>query len=95
MKLSSSSKKDDLEKIADCKQSGNFQAWKYNEEKTLMWLGKKVSSLCHHFKKSNFNVTQAAVSSNYVKTEKVEVPESKYLEKNLNHIVSFIQLAIL
>ena len=78
VKLTSCSKAEDLEKIADCKQSGNFQAWKYSEEKTLLWLGKKVSSLCQNLMKSNFNVSQAAVSSNYVKTEKTDIPESKF-----------------
>ena len=44
-KLSTCSKKEDLEKIADCKQSGSFQAWKYSEEKTLNWLEKKCHEL--------------------------------------------------
>lgn len=75
------SKKEDLEKIADCKQSGTFQAWKYNEGKTFDWLGKKVSRLTQHLKDKNFNVTQSAVSSNYVKTDSATVPESNCLER--------------
>ncbi|XP_046653132.1 ribonuclease H2 subunit B-like [Daphnia pulicaria] len=77
-KLSLCSKKEDLEKIADCKQSGTFQAWKYNEGKTFDWLGKKVSRLTQHLKDKNFNVTQSAVSSNYVKTDSATVPESLF-----------------
>ena len=78
-KLSTCSKKEDLEKIADCKESGSFQAWKYSEEKTLNWLEKKVSRISQHLKEKNFNVTQSAVSSNYIKTDSEAVPESNGL----------------
>ncbi|KAI9560951.1 hypothetical protein GHT06_011907 [Daphnia sinensis] len=76
--LSTCSKMQDLEKIADCKQSGSFQAWKYNEQKTLNWLEKKVSRISQHLKDSSFNVTHSTVSANYVKAAAAIVPESSF-----------------
>lgn len=77
-KLSSCCKTEDIEKIADCKQSEHFQAWKYNEEKTLKWLEKKILRLSNHLKEKNYNVMNLAVSSNYVKSNSTStIPESK------------------
>lgn len=73
----------DLEKIADCKQSGSFQAWKYNEQKTLNWLEKKVSRISQHLKDSSFNVTHSTVSANYVKAAAAIVPESNICKVNI------------
>lgn len=75
-KLTTCSKVQDLEKIADYKQAGPFQAWKFNQQKTLSWLEKKVSRISQHLKDSNFNVTQSTISANYVKAAAAIVPES-------------------
>lgn len=76
-RLSSCVNSHDLEKIADLKQSGDFQAWKYNKEKTLSWLENKVTNLSKHLGATNHNVTHTAVSSNYIKTTASTIPESK------------------
>lgn len=76
-RLSTCVKDENLEKISDMKQAGDFKAWKYNEQKTLEWLEKKVLKLQHHLKAVNHNVTNAAVSSTYIKTTSDDIPESK------------------
>lgn len=45
--------------------------WKYNEEKTLSWLGIKVNRVANVLEEKNINVnTSCAVSNTFVKTEK-------------------------
>nr|SVE74961.1 EOG090X017X [Daphnia dolichocephala] len=78
-KLTSCSTRQELEKVADCKQAGSFQAWKYNDKKTLEWLKKKVLRISQHLKDGSFNVTPSAVSANYVKATAALVPESSFM----------------
>ncbi|XP_032776841.2 ribonuclease H2 subunit B isoform X1 [Daphnia magna] len=89
-KLTTCSKMQDLEKIADCKQSGSFQAWKYNEQKTLNWLEKKVSRISQHLKDSSFNVTHSTVSANYVKAAAAIVPESSFMRYAFGLVTEYL-----
>ena len=76
VRLTSCVEKVELEKIADCKKSTSFEAWKFNQSKTLEWLEKKVSKLSAHLIENKFNVTQSSVAANYVKSVSDDVPES-------------------
>jgi ribonuclease H2 subunit B len=75
-RLTSCVDKVELEKIADCKQTASFEAWKFNQKKTLDWLERKVSKLSAHLIEKKFNVTQSSVAANYVKSVLDDVPES-------------------
>jgi len=78
-RLESCLKKDSLENIADKKTAGSFEVWKFNENKTVEWLEKKVVKLSNHLREKKVNVQQSSISSNYVKSSNAEVPESSFL----------------
>ena len=65
-----------VENIADKKTAGSFEVWKFNENKAVKWLEKKVIKLSNYLRERNFNVSQSSISANYVKSSKAEVPES-------------------
>ena len=86
-RLSSCVEKAELQKIADCKEAGSFQAWKFNQYKTNEWLEKKVSKLSAHLKEKRFNVTQSAIAANYVKSAIADdVPESMFFLSLFNFL---------
>jgi len=78
-RLESCIKSKSVENIADMKTAGSYEVWRYNENKTLEWLGKKVTKLSNHLRERRFNVQQTSVSANYIKSCDSEVPESSYL----------------
>lgn len=62
--------------IADRKGDESLQAYKFNEEKTLIWLRKKVERVVEVLKQKGIHVSQDAISATYVKSAKHEtVPE--------------------
>lgn len=62
---------DQLSFIADKRDVRGLIVWKYNEEKTLSWLGIKVNRVANVLEEKNINVnTSCAVSNTFVKTEK-------------------------
>ena len=89
VRLATCVKKEQMEKIADFKANPAFEAWKYNETKTIEMLDKKVRKISQHLKDSKVNVTETAVAMNYVKVSSVEIPES------MSIIVHFINILIL
>lgn len=65
-----------LSLIADRKGDESLQAFKYNEEKTLAWLKKKVERVADILKQKNIHVTGGgAISANFVKSTS-DSPES-------------------
>jgi len=68
--------KEQLLQVAECVSTKAFEAWKYNETKTLEMLEKKVSKVSQYLKDNNVNVTDTAVASNYVKVGAIQAPES-------------------
>ena len=93
-RLESCLKKDSLENIADKKTAGSFEVWKFNENKTVEWLEKKVVKLSNHLREKKVNVQQSSISSNYVKSSNAEVPESMLLTvfTRINEISSLFQI---
>jgi hypothetical protein len=77
VRLATCIKKEQMEKIADCKANPAFEAWKYSETKTIEMLDKKVRKISQHLKDSKVNVTEIAVAVNYVKVSSAEIPESE------------------
>ncbi|KOC65441.1 Ribonuclease H2 subunit B [Habropoda laboriosa] len=70
-----------LASIADRKGNESLQAYKFNEEKTLMWLQKKVERVVEVLKQKDIHVSQGAISATYVKSSKLEtVSEMEYLK---------------
>ncbi|KAK2580721.1 hypothetical protein KPH14_011349 [Odynerus spinipes] len=61
-----------LSLVADRKGDESLQAFKYNEEKTLNWLKKKVERVAEVLKQKSIHVSQGAVSATYVKSTKYE-----------------------
>lgn len=61
-----------LSLVADRKGDESLQAFKYNEEKTLCWLKKKVEKVADVVRQKGIHVSQGAVSANYVKSSKQE-----------------------
>ncbi|XP_011311636.1 ribonuclease H2 subunit B isoform X1 [Fopius arisanus] len=67
--------------VADRKGDESYQAYKYNEEKTLGWLQKKVERVADVLRQKGIHVSQGAVSANYVKSTKYEAgTDSEYLK---------------
>ncbi|XP_012539220.1 ribonuclease H2 subunit B [Monomorium pharaonis] len=70
-----------LSLIADRKGDDSLQAFKFNEEKSLNWLQKKVEKVAHALKEKGVHVSQGAVSATYVKSTKYEIgTEAEYLK---------------
>ncbi|KAL0117988.1 hypothetical protein PUN28_008989 [Cardiocondyla obscurior] len=70
-----------LSLVADCKGEESLQAFKYNEEKSLNWLQKKVEKVMHVLKEKGVHVSQGAMSATYVKSTKYEIgTETEYLK---------------
>lgn len=61
-----------LSLVADRKGDESLQAFKFNEEKSLKWLQKKVERVADVLKQKGMHVSQGAVSATYVKSTKLE-----------------------
>lgn len=61
-----------LSLVADRKGDESLQAFKYNEDKTLSWLRKKVEKVAEMIKQKGIHVSQGALSANFVKSSKSE-----------------------
>lgn len=61
-----------LSLVADRKGDESLQAFKFNEEKSLNWLRKKVEKVAHVLKEKGVHVSQGAMSATYVKSTKYE-----------------------
>lgn len=69
-----------LSLVADHKGDESLQAYKFNEEKTLIWLQKKVERVVDVIKQKGIHVSQGAISATYVKSSKLEtISEIDYL----------------
>ncbi|KAK0078998.1 hypothetical protein PV325_001865 [Microctonus aethiopoides] len=70
-----------LSLVADRRGDESLQAYKYNEEKTLAWLQKKVERVTEILRQKSVHVAQGAVSATYVKSSsKYEAgTDSEYL----------------
>lgn len=67
--------------IADRKGDESIQAYKFNEEKTLIWLQKKVERVAEVLKQKGIHVSQGATSATYIKSTKFEnISEVDYLK---------------
>ncbi|XP_011160526.1 ribonuclease H2 subunit B [Solenopsis invicta] len=70
-----------LSLVADRKGDESLQAFKFNEEKSLNWLQKKVEKVAHILKEKGVHVSQGAISATYVKSTKCETgTEAEYLK---------------
>ncbi|KAI4484933.1 hypothetical protein M0802_012941 [Mischocyttarus mexicanus] len=70
-----------LSLVADRKGDESLQAFKYNEDKTLNWLKKKVERVAEVLKQKSIHVSQGALSATYVKSTKYESgTELEYLK---------------
>lgn len=56
-----------LSLVADRKGEESLQAFKYNEEKALSWLQKKVERVTEILKQKEIHVSRGAVSATFVK----------------------------
>lgn len=61
-----------IELIGDKKIIGDLVAFKYNEDKTMKWLKAKCLKTIDVLKQKNIFVGQGAISSTYVKSEKLD-----------------------
>lgn len=61
-----------LSLVADRKGEEMLQAFKFNEEKSLKWLEKKVEKVVDVLKQKEIHVSQGAMSATYVKSTKCE-----------------------
>ncbi|XP_053987578.1 ribonuclease H2 subunit B isoform X1 [Hylaeus volcanicus] len=67
--------------IADRKGDESLQAYKFNEEKALIWLQKKVERVSDVLKQKGIHVSQGAISATYIKSTKLEnASEVEYLK---------------
>ncbi|GLV39003.1 uncharacterized protein CBL_06002 [Carabus blaptoides fortunei] len=68
-----------LNLIADRKGDEELNAFKYNEEKTLMWLQKKTERVADILKQKNIHVGGGAVSATFVKSSKSDHTDESYV----------------
>ncbi|XP_033229003.1 ribonuclease H2 subunit B [Belonocnema kinseyi] len=61
-----------LSLVADRKGDESLQAYKFNEEKAMEWLQKKVDRVAEILRQKSIHVSQGAVSANFVKSSKHE-----------------------
>ncbi|XP_046614728.1 ribonuclease H2 subunit B isoform X2 [Neodiprion virginianus] len=70
-----------LSLIADRKGDEELQAFKFNEDKAMVWLQKKVGRVAEILRQKGVHVSQGAVSATYVKSNKHESgTEVEYLK---------------
>lgn len=77
-----------LSVVADQKGDESLQAYKFNEEKTLGWLQKKVERVASILKQKGIHVSQGAVSASYVKSIKNGIATDMEYVKYAHGIVS-------
>ncbi|XP_042190275.1 ribonuclease H2 subunit B isoform X1 [Callorhinchus milii] len=66
--------------IADEKEIGDQKFYKYSQEKTLLWLKKKVKQTVKALKSNNLNVGGGVQSSTFIRSKQAaEVTEEDYL----------------
>ncbi|XP_073702301.1 ribonuclease H2 subunit B [Garra rufa] len=70
---------DSLHHVADEKEVGDSKYHRYNQEKTLEWLKKKVQSTVSALKKSNISVGGGVKSSMFVRVKQEDAAEEDYL----------------
>jgi ribonuclease H2 subunit B len=63
----------ELSLVADPKGDESLQAFKYNEDKSLKWLQKKVEKVANVLKQKGIHVSQNAISATYVTSTKSEL----------------------
>ncbi|KAK9504383.1 hypothetical protein O3M35_010725 [Rhynocoris fuscipes] len=77
--------------IADRKGDEELNAFIYNEEKTLIWLRKKLNRIAALLKDKGIHVSSnKAVSANFVKTESHEDPQDSYLRYALGLLAEYL-----
>ncbi|XP_065211198.1 ribonuclease H2 subunit B [Planococcus citri] len=64
IKLESIIAEEQLSMIADQKKCGDLTVWKYNEEKTMQWLEKKVNKVSDVLERKGIHVGTASAASN-------------------------------
>lgn len=74
--------------VADRKGDESLLAYKFNEEKTMEWLQKKVDRVAEILKQKGIHVSQGAVSANFVKSSKHESGTAAEYLKYAHGIVS-------
>lgn len=77
-----------LNMIADRKGDEELNVFKYNEEKTLLWLKKKTERVAEILKQKNIHVSGGAVSATFVKSSKTEPSDTESYLRYAHGIVS-------
>ncbi|XP_034238349.1 ribonuclease H2 subunit B isoform X2 [Thrips palmi] len=69
-----------LSEIADRKGDPDINAYKFNEEKLMIWLEKKIERLTKVLQTKNVNVTGGSVSATFVQSSTGQAPKEAYLK---------------
>ncbi|XP_025829913.1 ribonuclease H2 subunit B, partial [Agrilus planipennis] len=77
-----------LNLIADRKGDEDFNGFKYNEEKTLIWLQKKTERVADILKQKNIHVASGAASATFVKSTVGEAVDNEAYLRYAHGIVS-------
>ncbi|KAF2894012.1 hypothetical protein ILUMI_12165 [Ignelater luminosus] len=77
-----------LNMVADRKGDEELNAFKYNEEKTLVWLQKKTERVADILKQKNIHVTSGAASATFVKSAKEDATDNESYLRYAHGIVS-------
>ncbi|RVE46904.1 hypothetical protein evm_008465 [Chilo suppressalis] len=86
-----------LDHIGDLKGSPEMKAYKYNEEKTLLWLEGKVKQLAGVLRHKNIHVTSGAASATFVASNisNQSVDEEFYLKYACGIISEYLESEII
>ncbi|XP_071950589.1 ribonuclease H2 subunit B-like isoform X2 [Antedon mediterranea] len=71
----------DMSQVSDTKGSEDFQAYRYNEEKTITWLSAKVKQVEIKLDEKRIHVTSGAKSASFVRNSKENAIEREQYTK--------------
>jgi len=79
-----------LEMVADSKGAKDLNVWKYNEEKTLNWLVKKLEKVTGLLEKKGVDITAGAAASNFKHAANLEATEVEYKRYALGIVSEYL-----
>jgi len=79
-----------LEKVADSKGSKDLNVWKYNEEKALDWLVKKLEKVAQLLEKKGVDITAGAAANNFKHADNLEATEVEFKRYALGIVSEYL-----
>lgn len=79
-----------LDMVADSKGDKDLNVWKYNEEKTLNWLAKKLEKVAGLLEKKGVDITAGAAANNFKHAANLEATEVEFKRYALGIVSEYL-----